>query len=242
MPPCRRLLLAALLAVQLGCVSSKQVVHTAPPPPAPPAAQGTQVRWITLADLERSLPAQPISVVFDVDDTALFTSAGFQWGTKTYGAHIVSAGVAVREEDLPTEDDRRKYREFWTKMNNELDQYSVKKWIAGELIALHKRRGDQIHFVTKRIFTGSESLTPILRDTFALPGLEPVIFTNRQAKTESFRRVQAALSYGDSDGDIRESIAAGVRPIRVMRARTSVNLDPVHNGGFGEEVLINSEF
>jgi acid phosphatase class B len=105
-------------------------VHAAPPAAA---VQGTQVRWITLADLERSLPKEPISVVFDVDDTALFTSAGFQWGTKTYGAHIVSAGVAVREEDLPSTDDKRKYREFWTKMNNELDQYSVKKWIAGEL-------------------------------------------------------------------------------------------------------------
>ena len=75
-----------------------------------------------------------------------------------------------------------------------------------------------------------------------MPGLEPVIFTNRQAKTDAFWRVQAAVSYGDSDGDIRESIAAGARPIRVMRARTLVNLDPVHNGGFGEEVLVNSEF
>jgi len=238
MPKRWLLLCSALLSLSLACVS-KQTVHAAPPAAA---VQGTQVRWITLADLERSLPKEPISVVFDVDDTALFTSAGFQWGTKTYGAHIVSAGVAVREEDLPSTDDKRKYREFWTKMNNELDQYSVKKWIAGELVALHKRRGDRIHFVTKRIYTGSEQLTAILRETFAMPGLEPVIFTNRQAKTDSFRRVQAAVSYGDSDGDIRESIAAGARPIRVMRARTSVNLDPVHHGGFGEEVLVNSEF
>ena len=50
------------------------------------------------------------------------------------------------------------------------------------------------------------------------------------------------MSYGDSDGDIRDSIAAGARPMRVMRARTSVNHEPSHNGAFGEEVLINSEF
>lgn len=232
-------LVCAFLAVDVACVS-KRIVTAVPPPP--PSVADTQVRWITLAELARTLPAPPVSVVFDVDDTALFTSAGFQWGAKTYGAHIVSAGVSVREEDLPSEDDRRKYREFWTKMNNELDQFSVKKWIAGELIALHRRRGDRIHFVTKRIFTGSERLTAILGDTFAIPDLEPVIFTNRLAKTDAFRRVQAVVSYGDSDGDIRESIAAGARPIRVMRARTSVNLDPVHNGGFGEEVLVNSEF
>jgi acid phosphatase (class B) len=230
----RFVLFTALLAGHFGC-ATRQAPHVEAP-------AGTRIRWITLADLERSLPAQPVSVVFDVDDTALFTSAGFQWGTKTYGPNIVSAGVAVREEDLPTDEDRRKYREFWTRMNNELDQYSVKKWIAGELIAMHKRRGDKIHFVTKRIFTGSEHLTPILRETFSLPDLEPVIFTNRQAKTDSFKRIQAVVSYGDSDGDIRESIAAGARPIRVMRARTSVNLDPTHNGGFGEEVLVNSEF
>ena len=236
----RCFLTSALLALNLACVSKTQIVQT--PVPPPPSRDAAPVRWITLSDLERSLPPAPISVVFDVDDTALFTSAGFQWGTRTYGAHIVSAGVSVREEDLPSEEDRRKYREFWTRMNNELDQYSVKKWIAGELIALHKRRGDQIHFVTKRIFTGSERLTAILSDTFSLPGLAPVIFTSRQAKTEAFRRIKAVLSYGDSDGDIRETIAAGARPIRVMRARTSVNADPVHNGAFGEEVLVNSEF
>ena len=107
---------------------------------------------------------------------------------------------------------------------------------------MHRRRGDTIHFVTKRLYTGSERLTEILRETFPVPGLPPVISTSRQSKTEAFQSVRAVISYGDSDGDIRESIAAGARPIRVMRARTSVNLDPVHNGAFGEEVLVNSEF
>lgn len=89
-------------------------------------------RLISLGELARSVPPKPITVVFDVDDTALFTSPGFQWGTRTYGPAIVSAGVAVREEDLPTPEQRAQYREFWTKMNNGLDEYSVKKWIAVE--------------------------------------------------------------------------------------------------------------
>jgi acid phosphatase (class B) len=207
-----------------------------------PVAGGTHVRTITLVELERSLPPHPIHVAFDVDDTALFTSAGFQWGTRTYGKEIVSAGVSVREEDLPTSEAKRKYREFWTKMNNELDQYSVKKWIAVELIRMHKTRGDHIFFITKRINTGSERLTELLRKEFDLPELQPVIFTNRESKAPAFRRVQAVVSYGDSDSDIRESIEAGARPVRVMRARTSVNVEPVHNGAFGEEVLLNSEF
>ena len=40
-------------------------------------------RLISLGELARSLPPGPITVVFDVDDTALFTSPGFQWGTRT---------------------------------------------------------------------------------------------------------------------------------------------------------------
>ncbi|WP_321471853.1 HAD family acid phosphatase [uncultured Paludibaculum sp.] len=211
-------------------------------PFAAPPLHAEQARTITLEDLARSLPKEPINVVFDVDDTVLFTSAGFQWGSRTYGPRIVSAGVSVREEDLPSDDDRRKYREFWSKMNNELDQYSVKKWIAGELIALHKSRGDRIYFVTKRIYTGSEKLTELLRQEFGLPTDSPaVIFTSRQPKTKAFRDIKAQVSYGDSDGDIRDSIQAGARPIRVLRSPASVNHEPTHNGGFGEEVLFNSE-
>jgi acid phosphatase (class B) len=206
------------------------------------AADPAAVRSITMEQLAQSLPKAPINVVFDVDDTVLFTSPGFQWGSRAYGPDIVSAGVSVREEDLPTQEQRHKYREFWTKMNNELDQFSVKKWIAGELIALHKSRGDHIYFVTKRINTGRENLTDTLRQEFGLPADSPrVIFTNRQDKTEAFRKIGAQLSYGDSDGDIRDSIRAGARPIRVLRSPSSVNHEPTHDGAFGEEVLRNSE-
>jgi acid phosphatase (class B) len=206
------------------------------------AAELSSVRTITLEALARSLPQEPIRVVFDVDDTVLFTSPGFQWGSRTYGDRIVSAGVSVREEDLPTEEDRRKYREFWTRMNNEMDQFSIKKWIAGELIALHKSRGDKIYFVTKRIFTGSERLTETLRREFGLSSdSAAVIFTNRESKAAAFRKINAQVSYGDSDGDIRDSIQAGARPVRVLRSPASVNHEPTHNGQFGEEVLLNSE-
>jgi acid phosphatase (class B) len=205
-------------------------------------AAGTKAHFITLSDLEKSLPPTPIVAVFDIDDTTLFTSGGFQWGAKHYGNDIVSAGVSVREADLKTDEDKRKFREFWTRMNNDLDEYSVPKWIARELIELHKKRGDKIYFVTKRINTGSEHLTALLKEWFVLPNLEPVIFTQREPKTSAFLKIHAQISYGDSDGDIRDSIAAGARPIRVMRARTSVNHEPTHNGAFGEDVLINSEF
>lgn len=203
-------------------------------------AKGGGVRWIDLTSLAASLPPAPIDVVFDVDDTILFTSPGFQWGVRTYGERIAKAGTPDREEDMASDEERRNFREFWTKMNNDLDQWSVRKWSGGELVKLHKARGDRIHFVTKRVKTGTEKLTQLIAKTFDLAGMEPVIFTDRTAKTPFFRQVHAQVSYGDSDGDIRDSIAAGARPVRVTRARNSVNEDPTHDGAFGEEVLIDS--
>ena len=209
--------------------------------PAPSFSSGSQVRWITLHDLERSLPQAPVSVVFDVDDTLLFSIPGFQWGMKTYGPGILRPGMIIRENDLKSEEDIRKFHAFWTRMNNELDEYSVKKWIAVELIGLHRRRGDRITFVTKRVKTPTEHLTDHLRQSFELPEASQTVFTDLKPKVEAFRQANAQICYGDSDTDIRDAIEAGARPIRVLRAPTSVNLDPVHNGGYGEEVLVNSE-
>jgi acid phosphatase (class B) len=229
---------ASIAVVTFGLPPSDRMLL---PPPTTSSVR-SDVKWITLHQLEQSLAAGPIDVVFDIDDTMLFTSAAFQWGTRKYGKNIVSAGVSLREEDLKSVEDQQKYREFWAKLNTELDQFSVPKWIAQELIKLHKNRNDRIHFVTKRIVTENEQLTAILKEQFDLTDIQPVIFTNRKAKVDSFKQVHAVVSYGDSDGDIRDSIAAGARPIRVMRARTSVNVEPVHNGAFGEEVLVDSEF
>jgi acid phosphatase (class B) len=232
----------AVLLISIGAFGPLAGCSTQPGQHMAVSATGTKVHFIKLSDLQKSLPPAPIVAVFDIDDTTLFTSGGFQWGTKHYGNDIVSAGVSVREGDLKTDEDKRRFREFWTKMNNELDEYSVPKWIARELIELHKKRGDKIYFVTKRINTGNEHLTALLKEWFGLPNLEPVIFTQREPKTSAFLKIHAQISYGDSDGDIRDSIAAGARPIRVIRARTSVNHEPTHNGAFGEDVLINSEF
>src|SRR3954454_15719790 len=130
--------LALLCATLAGCSTIASRGH-------PDAVAGTRIHFITLSQLEKSLPRAPIVAVFDIDDTTLFTSGGFQWGAKAFGSNVVSAGVPVREQDLKTEEEKRKFREFWTKMNNELDEYSVPKWIARELIHLHKQRGDKIY-------------------------------------------------------------------------------------------------
>jgi acid phosphatase class B len=46
----------------------------------------------------------------------------------------------------------------------------------------------------------------------------------------------------DHEAEPAATHQAGARPIRILRARTSVNHDPTNNGAFGEEILANSEF
>lgn len=195
---------------------------------------------ISIESLKRSLPPSPITVVFDVDDTTLFSSPGFTWGVKRYGNSIFEKVPTGNSNDQS--DSTKKYWEFWSKMNSELDEFSIPKVTGRRLIELHKSRGDRILFVTRRTATEGEKLTEILRTTFNLPTLEPVIFTNQSSKASAFKAAGASITYGDSDRDIKESIEDGIRAIRVKRAPTSTNYDPVHNGAFGEEVLEGSEF
>jgi acid phosphatase (class B) len=170
--------LRALAVALFVGISANVLTGCATPQQKPATTAGTQIRTITLAQLERSLPPPPVHVAFDVDDTTLFTSAGFQWGTRTYGKEIVSAGVSVREEDLPTLEAKQKYREFWTRMNNDLDQYSVKKWIASELIRMHKARGDQIFSLPSESILASERLTELLKTNSiyltSIPSFSPI--------------------------------------------------------------------
>ncbi|MBI2685924.1 MAG: hypothetical protein HYX27_06390 [Acidobacteria bacterium] len=53
-----------------------------------------------------------------------------------------------------------------------------------------------------------------------------------------------ACALNGSENDVQTNLASFycARPIRVLPARNSVNRDPTHNGGFGEEVLIGSEY
>jgi len=211
--------------------------HAAPPAAAPeaaapPAAQAAGGRTVTLAQLQASLAKQrPCTVVFDIDDTTLYTGLAF----------LFAQGYFEERDAGKFRDDRA----FWTLINDSLDaRFSKPKRIARELIAFHLSRGDTIVFVTSRFPSepAGDRTSRLLQRLFAFPSPPVVLFTAQQPKTDAIRSVHPALSYGDSDGDIEDTHAADptIRVIRIIRSPVSYNERPFLPGRYGEEILANS--
>jgi acid phosphatase (class B) len=192
-------------------------------------------RVVTVEQIAASLPAEPIEVGFDVDDTVLFSSPGFYYGyTNAEGP----AGTNRYGEDFLDSDNV-----FWTDLNTDLDKFSIPKPSAREVIAMHKARGDTIYFITARPCPSGDPapLTERLNRVFGLDNEHPVVFTGKDPKATAIRERGIDLFYGDSDGDIEDALAADARAIRFIRSRLSTNPSPTSPGSFGEEVLLHSE-
>lgn len=194
--------------------------------------QEENIRWVRLKDIARSLENQPpMNVGFDIDDTVLFSSPGYYYGRQKYSPG--NKAFVIMEE-------------FWNEMNNGLDQFSIPKECARKLIELHEKRGDSIYFITARTKTKTESVTELLVKTFDLENPHKVIFTGvklgKNLKIKPIKENKIQIFYGDSDSDMEAALEAGIRAIRIMRAVNSTNKPLPHNGSFGEEVLVNSEY
>ena len=133
-------------------------------------AEQAPIHWVSVAQIEHSLVDRPpMAVGFDIDDTVLFSSPGFWRGKKMYS---------------PDSEAYLQNPEFWEKMNNGWDEFSIPKEIARALIALHVKRGDSIYFITGRTQTATESVTKTLQDDFLIPAanMNPVRKTGRTAR------------------------------------------------------------
>ncbi|MCI1676923.1 MAG: acid phosphatase AphA [Ewingella americana] len=197
-------------------------------------AQQSPVHWVSVAQIENSLVGRPpIAVGFDIDDTVLFSSPGFYRGQKEFS---------------PGKEDYLKNPQFWEKMNNGWDDFSIPKEVAKQLIDMHLKRGDSIYFVTGRSQTKTETVTKTLQDDFQIPQdkVNPVIFAGdkpgQNTKTQWLKDKQIKIFYGDSDGDITAAQAVSARGIRVLRASNSSYKPLPQAGVFGEEVVVNSEY
>lgn len=197
-------------------------------------AEQAPIHWVSVAQIENSLLGHPpMAVGFDIDDTVLFSSPGFWRGQKTYS---------------PDSQDYLKKPEFWEKMNNGWDAFSIPKEVARSLIAMHVKRGDSIYFVTGRSQTKTETVSKTLQDDFLIPGasMNPVIFAGdnpgQNTKTQWLKEKNVRVFYGDSDNDITAAQEAGIRGIRVLRASNSTYRPLPQAGAFNEEVIVNSEY
>lgn len=187
-----------------------------------------------MAQIENSLMGRaPMAVGFDIDDTVLFSSPGFWRGKKTFS---------------PANEEYLKNPEFWEKMNNGWDEFSIPKEVGRALIAMHVKRGDSIYFVTGRSQTKTETVSKTLQGDFAIPtaNMNPVIFAGDKAgqntKTQWLEQKNIKVFYGDSDNDITAARDVGARGIRVLRASNSTYRPLPMAGAFGEEVIVNSEY
>lgn len=192
-------------------------------------AQG-DYNTISLETLEASLPVYSTTVGFDVDDTVLLSSPGFHYAFTNTDGHNGSNRYGKK----PLKSDA-----FWRDMNGFFDKFSMPKKIAKKVIAMHKRRGDKIIFVTARPASRNEILSSILKRTF---GVGDVIFAGEIKKDLFIRRKGIKVFYGDADSDIRAAHDAGIRGIRILRSPSSTNGWGYNPGKYGEAVLENSTF
>ncbi|MFH7828503.1 acid phosphatase AphA [Kluyvera chengduensis] len=224
----------------LFALNASVTAHASSPSPLYPGtdvaklAQQAPIHWVSVAQIENSLMGHPpMAVGFDIDDTVLFSSPGFWRGQRTYS---------------PDSQDYLKNPEFWEKMNNGWDAFSIPKEVARSLIAMHVKRGDSIYFVTGRSQTKTETVSKTLQDDFLIPGanMNPVIFAGdepgQNTKTQWLKEKNIRVFYGDSDNDITAAREVGARGIRVLRASNSTYRPLPQAGAFNEEVIVNSEY
>ncbi|WP_058912433.1 acid phosphatase AphA [Entomohabitans teleogrylli] len=192
------------------------------------------VHWVSVAQIENSLTDRPpMAIGFDIDDTVLFSSAGFWRGQKEFspGSQAYLSNPA-----------------FWEKMNNGWDEFSIPKEVARSLIAMHVRRGDSIYFITGRSPTKTETVSRVLQENFLIPAssMNPVIFAgdrpDQNTKIQWIKEKDIRIFYGDADADITAAREAGIRGIRILRASNSTYRPLPQAGKFGEEVIVNSEY
>ena len=199
------------------------------------------INWITVTDVEKSLQSKkPMNVSFDIDDTVLFSSPAFYYGKEKYS---------------PDNFIYLKNQEFWNFVSDGGDRYSLPKSAAAKIIAMHQKRGDTIYFITGR--TAPEGLkkgelddtAKILQKVFKIKNMHPISYQtpytasqNKYDKTYYMKKYNISLHYGDSDEDILAAKEAGIRGIRILRNSQSTYKPLPGAGGYGEEVIINSQF
>lgn len=187
------------------------------------------IHWVDVSQIEKSLQGKPpMTVGFDIDDTVLFSSPCFFYGQQKYS---------------PGKFDYPKNQAFWDDINANCDiNYSIPKDVAAKLIATHTKRGDTIYFITGRTESKGERLTETIKRDFGMAKINPVVFTAGDATKTAFLKDKGVkIYYGDADGDMKQAIEVGARPIRVLRASNTTYKPLPKNGSFGEEVIVDSD-
>ncbi|RQW64576.1 acid phosphatase AphA [Vibrio viridaestus] len=237
-----KLVRTAILSVFIGLTP---FIHTAFADPKQPGtepglssvdminnSQDASLNWVSVDELAKELKGKkPFAVGFDIDDTVLFSSPGF-----LHGQSVFSPGGYSYLSN----------QKFWDKINCEWEVFSMPKESAKALIKMHEKRGDDIYFITGRTGSSCEITTKLIKDTFDIKNMHPVIFAGSSkteyTKTKYIKQHNIKIYYGDSDGDIISARNADAEGIRVIRAANSSYKPVPKNGIYGERVVRNSQY
>ena len=199
------------------------------------------VRWVTVDEIKESIKDMPpMTVSFDIDDTVLVSSQCFYYG---------------RNKWSPNGYEYLHNQKFWDYVADGCDLSSIPKESAKKLIEMHQARGDQVVFITgrtpaKKHKDGTmDQLAKILERTFGVKNMKPISYTRdtpvapyKYDKTAYIVKAQSKIHYGDSNDDVLAAREAGIRGIRVIRSAVSTNRPLPVNGGYGEEVVVDSSY
>jgi acid phosphatase (class B) len=228
----------ATLVILLTANGCGTLIHSPQIAPATIPLTSPVAREVSIEELRRLLPARPIVVGFDVDDTLIFSAPAFNALEPDYPADV----IRPKDYGALTPAQRQQYHEFWNRLNEEYDDRSIPKRIGKQLLDLHVQRGDKIYIISRRQKTvpPTNTVTRRLERLFGVRLRHPVVQTNLQDKTPFIAARRILYYYGDSDSDITAAVGASAVPIRVQRSPASYAKDQPHNGQLNEIVLENS--
>ncbi len=150
-----------------------------------------------------------LKVGFDYDDTLIFSTPAFRAGTAS-GQESYSPG-------------------YWRVVNNSFNLEKV-KLVPMTTALLYKALGFDVVIITARQGYGGEELQEHWK------WLAKEFYFERN-KSEILKRARFVAFFGDSDSDITEALAAGVKPIRVKRSKESDYKGKYHPGQYKECIL-----
>ncbi len=161
-----------------------------------------------------------LKVGFDIDDTLLFSTPAFRVGFNS---------------------DVKKFSpEFWKIVNSSDSENSKIKNSTKNILLDHRNQGDIIYAITSRHPFGTAPVKKFINKTFGIP--EENIYFEIEGKSSRMKMLDLDIFYGDSDSDISDSIEAGVKPYRILRARESSYKKKYNPGKYGEEIIEGSEW
>ena len=150
-----------------------------------------------------------LKVGFDYDDTLIFSTPAFRAGAAS-GQESYSPG-------------------YWRVVNQSFNLEKV-KLVPMTTALIYKALGFDVVVITARQGYGGEELQEHWK------WLAKEFYFERN-KSEILKRARFVAFFGDSDSDITEALAAGVRPIRVKRSPKSDYTGKYHPGQYKECIL-----